>query len=436
MMRALCVLLAALASGATQSVPPPLVHNGTQIAATQALVRAGDPAVLRAVAAAVRAGDAALTRGPWSVTQCPHTPPDGDARSYYSIAKYYWPCNANPCHKSAPSCSPAGLPWVDCDGRVNPVINDYALPRVTNMSAAVSDLAQAYLWTGNSSYAERAAQLVRVFFLDPESGMHPQMNFAQVEPGSNGGNGSHWGIIELSAVLVSEVLDSLSFIAPSGAWTAADQASWLLWLAAMGGWLRTSELGAQEAVAFNNHQIWYTVMLAGIDVWTGDTASAVALLRGTLEPPPAGNANAPLGVQIARDGELPEEEARTNSGGYVNFGTSALQQLGDISRSQALAIAGAPDLLAYVTKSNGSSIQAAVDFMAPFASGENTSWPFQNITDTPWSTFTEEFMRAANTAGWQARRQAYAAVVAALKPKADDPRALFWPVPAAAAARS
>jgi len=419
-----CVTAAALGAAAA-GVPPPLVHSAAQIAATQARARAGDPAVLAAIAAAVRAAEAALPLGPWSVTQCPHVPPDGDRRSYYSIAKYYWPCNAAPCAARPPSCSPDGLPWVDCDGLVNPATDAYALPRVANMTAAVSLLAQGYLWSGNATFAARAAALLRTFFLDPALGMHPHLAFAQAEPGSN--NGSHWGVIELSGNFVADVLDAIAFIAPSGAWTAQDQSAWLVWLEAMGAWLRASGLGAQEAVAFNNHQIWYAGMLAGIDVWTGSLHAAVALLRGTLEPPPAGNANAPLGMQIGPDGQLPAEEARTNSGGYVNFATSGLLQLGEIARTPALVAAGAPDLLTYVTRSNHSGVQAAVDFMVPYVRGE-APWPFQNITGTPWATYTEEYLRAANTAGWDSRRAVYSGVVTQLRPKADDPRQLFWPL--------
>jgi hypothetical protein len=337
-------------------------------------------------------------------------------------------CGAKP---PSPGCGAGGLPWLDCDGHVNPVINNYSYPLVANMSAAVCDLASGYLFSGRADLASRAALLLRTFFTDPRLGMRPNLAYAQAEPGSN--NGSHWGIIEMSGNFVECVLDSISFIAPSGAWTDADQSAFLAWLAGMAAWLRGSASGEQEAVAFNNHQIYYSVMSAGIDVWLGDAAHAVALLRGTLEPPPAGNEFAPLGVQIAPDGELPAEEARTNSGGYVNFATTALLQLGLIARTPALVAAGAPDLLSYVTHSNRSSIKMAVDFMVPFVSGANTSWPFPNITKTSWTIYTEEYRRAANVAGWDASRASYAATVGALRERADDSLALFWPLDGAAA---
>ena len=429
------VLLSLLSAAAAAAlvVPPPLAHNATLIALSQARVRAGDKAALAAAATAQRWAEEALPRGPWSVTQCPHPAPDGNARSYFSIAKYFWPCNSDPCNGKPPSkCDETtGLPWVDCDGRVNPIVEQYALPRVTNMSAAVSALATGYLFNNSrTDFAERAALLLRTFFLDDATGMLPSLDFAQAEPGQN--NGSHWGIIELSAVFTSLVLDSISFIAPSGAWTEADQTKFLAWLAAMQKWLRTSALGTQEYGAFNNHQIYYTSMLGAIEVWLGNYDAAVSLLRATLEPPPAGNVFAPLGVQIASDGELPAEEARTNSGGYVNFATLALLELGSIARSPALVAAGAPDLLTYITHSNHSGVKAAVDFMVPYASGDKP-WPFQNITKTPWNTYISQFRIAGATAGWESSHATYAATVAQLRERSDDPLSLFWPIDAAPA---
>ena len=408
-------------------VPPPLAHNATLIAFSQSRISAGDKVALKAAETAVRYAEESMTLGPWSVVDCPHPAPDGNPRSYYSIAKYYWPCNANPCNGKPPSkCNEtSGLPWVDCDGRVNPIVDQYALPRVTNMSAAVSALATGYLFNNSRlDFAERAALLLRTFFIDDTTGMLPSLDFAQAEPGQN--NGSHWGVIELSAVFTSLVLDSISFIAPSGAWTEADHAKFLTWLTSMQKWLRTSSLGMQEYGAFNNHQIWYTSMLSAIEVWLGNDSDAASLLQRTLEPPPAGNAYAPLGMQIASDGELPAEEARTNSGGYVNFATLALLEIGGIARTPSLVAAGAPDLLMYTTHSNHSGIKDVLDFMVPFVNGEKP-WPFQNITKTPWNTYISQYRIAATTSGWESSHATYVATTVQLRERDDDPLSLFWP---------
>lgn len=429
--RALLLLLLPLATALP--TPPLLAHDARLIAATRARIAAADPATRAALAHAVDAATDALALGPFSVTQAPHTAPSGDARDYYSIAKYYWPCNALPLHCSnnaSASCdASSGLPWVDCDGLVDPVVQFYALPQITNMSTAVAALAAGYTWTGRADFAARAAQLVRAFFTDVHTGMKPNMNYAQVEPGKTT-NGSHWGIIELSASFVEQVLDGIALIAPSGAWTDGDHALFLDWLGAFAAWLRGSDLGRAEYGAFNNHQSWYTTVLAAADAWLGDAQGCAALLRATLEPPPLGAPFAPLGVQIGPDGGLPAEEARTNSVGYVNFDSLALLTLGAIARAPVVRAAGAPDLLNYTTRSNHTGIRAAVDFVVPYALGEKV-WPFQNLTGTSWAVFAEEFGRAANVVGWEDGRESYVALATRL----GDPHAawtLFWPLAYAA----
>ena len=421
-------LLALFALCAHSLPSPPLLRaNATLIAQTRARIAARDPAVLPALAAAQRWAEASLTLGPWSVTQCPHAAPSGDPRDYYSIAKYYWPCNRLPprcAGAPGPSCDAAtGLPWVNCDGLVNPITNDYALPLVTNFTTALEALATGFAFTGRADFAARAAAIARAWFLDGATGMRPSMAFAQAEPGLN--NGSHWGIIELSGAFVKSVLDPIALIAPSGAWADEDHAAFLAWLRAFAQWLRASGAGRAEYGAFNNHQIWFTAALAACDAWVGDAGAAVALLGATREPPPAGAPFAPLGVQIAPDGELPAEEARTNAAGYVNYASLGLLTLGALARAPALAGAGAPDLLAYVTR-NGSSIRAAVEHMVPFALGEK-EWPFENITGTPWGVFAEEFAVAGHVKGWEGSQRELLGAASKLGNPAE-PWTLFWPL--------
>lgn len=46
--------------------------------------------------------------------------------------------------------------------------------------------ALAYCFTGDEYFAERAATPLRVFLLDPETGMLPSLLYAQIKPGHKG----------------------------------------------------------------------------------------------------------------------------------------------------------------------------------------------------------------------------------------------------------
>jgi len=128
-MRLILLALAPLAASAVL-VPPLLTLNASLIALAQTRIDRGDPSIMPAYEAALQLADAFLTQGPWSVLDCSCTPPSENKHDYMSVSKYYWPCNSNPCNATAPNCTSAGLPWVNCDGQTNEAaVNQYDLPR-------------------------------------------------------------------------------------------------------------------------------------------------------------------------------------------------------------------------------------------------------------------------------------------------------------------
>lgn len=420
------LLSAAVAAHAAPAAPVLLTLNASLVA--YAKEHSGEPPFARALAAVMAAGTAYLTEGPWSVVDANYTPPSGDMHDYTSFARYGWPCNsvAKFCSLPTPDgCNlTSGLPWFLCDGVVNPYSDLSGNgARLFKTNDAVQALAAAYTFSGDARFAARAALIARAWYVTPATRMNPNLRFAQSLPPADG---EWFGVMDLTTNF-ARVLDALTLIWGSGAWTAADEAGLVEWCTELVAWLETSKAGRNESQQSNNHQTHYRSVTAACKLRAGDARGAAAVLLGALEPPPAGGANAPLGVQVWADGELPAEQIRTNSLGYFNFDLTALFWLGQMSRAAPIAALGTvPDVLTYVTRANASSIRGVVDFLAPFVAGK--SWPWQNIDNWTWTQAGafENLRRAAHA--WGDAR--YAALADALPGDwAEQTSVLWWPWP-------
>src|SRR5437660_805703 len=179
---------------------PPRVFqsDGRDLAAVKRRLAAGDPQLAAALAELRRHADAELKTPPLTIVHKPKAPPSGDKHDYVSMAPYFWP----------DPTKPDGLPYIRRDGRVNPEREKYDRPLLGKMAQAVHALALAHYLTGEERYAEHAARLLRVWFLDAATRMNPNLNYAQFIPGVNDGRGI--GIIDTVALL--EVVDGIGLL--------------------------------------------------------------------------------------------------------------------------------------------------------------------------------------------------------------------------------
>jgi len=367
------LLAAALPAAAQKPAPqnanpaPPRVFllNAQELANLRA-ADANDPRRQELVRAVVAAADHAITVGPFSVMDKPVLPPSGDKHDYMSRATYWWP---------DPS-KPGGLPYIRHDGQTNPEnrkITDHE--EFGQMSEAARALALAWYFTGNADYANRAALLLRTWFLDPATKMNPNLEFAQAIMGVNTGRGI--GIIDTRPLV--DAIDAVGLLAGSSAWTAADDKGLHDWFAQYLHWMRTSKNGMDEDAAKNNHGNWYDVQVADMELFLGDREEAVDTLEHVK--------TRRIAVQIEPDGREPLELARTNAWGYSNFSLQALTELATFGDEVGV------DLWNFKT-ADGRSIRAAVDFLEPYAAGEK-KWDYQQIGGFRAGAMVPTLLRAA-----------------------------------------
>ncbi|HSU68360.1 MAG TPA: alginate lyase family protein, partial [Tepidisphaeraceae bacterium] len=237
--------MSVLRAGARPAQTQPSVFQSDPAAMFRLRERAAanDPAIGPALTHLKEEADRAMTKGPWSVTKKKHASPTGDPHDYISLAPYFWP---NPDTKD-------GLPYVRHDGRRNPEIREYDAANFGAMSGSAYRLALAYYLTGNDAYAERAALVLRTWFLDPATRMNPNLDHGQMVKGVNDGRGT--GIIEADRLL--DVVDAAGLLAGSSAWTEEDRKGLQAWFKEFVGWMRESKRGHDEAAAKNNHGMWF-----------------------------------------------------------------------------------------------------------------------------------------------------------------------------------
>ena len=334
--------------------PRVFLLDAKQLQETKARILAGDKDFAPAVAKLESDAQKAVNSGPFSVVTKETTPPSGDKHDYMSQAPYFWP---NP--KSS-----NGLPYIRRDGERNPEINKISDHRsLDQMASAVETLALAYYFRGDEAYAEKATQLLHAFFLEPATLMNPNLQYAQAIRGVNTGRGI--GLIETRGL--THVVDAIGLLADSKALTPADRAGLHDWFAKFLQWMLESKNGRDEAAAKNNHGTYYDLQVTSFALFLGNKDLAENVLRAARAKR--------IAVQIEPDGRQPLELARTRAWSYSVGNLEGLMQLARLGENVNV------DLWSYQT-TEGRSIKRALDFLLPFALGEQ-KWTYQQLGDWP-----------------------------------------------------
>jgi alginate lyase len=349
----------------------------------------GDPGLGRAIAS-LEAGAVELlaARSP-SVMDKRQLPPSGDRHDYVSLAPYWW---------LDPS-RPDGLPYVRRDGERNPEASSIPdKPSLQWLLPAAHRLALAFFFTGRESYAARAGELIRVWFLDPATAMNPHLRYGQGVPGITEGRPE--GVIDVRRFV--DLVDAIGLLEGSASWSDDDQRGMVGWFGRYLEWLLTSDLGREEQARVNNHGSWFVAQASAIALFVGRGDVARTLLGAMRER---------IAAQVEPDGRQPAELRRTRSLHYSLFNLEAHFVAANLGRTLGL------DLW------DSGGLRAALDFLLPYVAGE-AEWPYQQI-DAGAGHGTPTLLHQA-AIRW--RNPAYGRVAAALRPDGDLGSLLYGPV--------
>ncbi|KAJ7920325.1 alginate lyase-domain-containing protein [Mycena leptocephala] len=146
--------------------------------------------------------DEMASYGPWSVTNKPVVAPSGDKHDYMSWAPYQWPDCSNVHNTTvlSPSDIRKLCNYVFRDGQVNPDRNTIQDSQsFSNLSDAVlyNSIADMLQNKSSSVYSQNVAKFINTWFLDADTAMNPNLNYAQMNLGPGGQNGTYTGILPI-----------------------------------------------------------------------------------------------------------------------------------------------------------------------------------------------------------------------------------------------
>ena len=348
-----------LSMNGTSPIPGSFLNDPSAFKKIRSVIEQGNNQIVeKYIKRLISEADSFLSKKPLSVTEKSQLPPSGNMHDFFSLASYEWP-NPN---------TPDGLPYVSRDGYRNPEIfsiSDKAY--LDSMVYMVEVLSYANYFTDEPKYAEKAVELLRVWFLNKDTYMNPNLKYAENMRGK--GEMNPGGI--MAGRPLSELTDAIKLLQESTNWKMELQRGIEKWFSDYLDWLLTSKSGKFEIQKMNNHGTYYLVQVSSIALFLNKTDFSKEILMSSLQ----NISSAPLvdlpklmSVKIAPDGRQPFELERANSLDYSIFNLLGIFELA--SKGQQVGL----DIWHY--NNNGADLQKALDFILPYTSNKD-SWPYK-----------------------------------------------------------
>lgn len=308
--------------------------------------------------------DQLLNAQPLSVMMKDKVPASGDKHDYMSQARYTWP---------DPTKS-GGLPYITRDGQTNPEINKLDRNRLGATANHITTLALAWYFSGEESYAQKATELIRVWFLNKDTRMNPNLEYAQIMPGHNNNKGRCYGLIDTYSFV--EMLDAIALLESSKAFTPKDSKQLKTWFARLTNWMLHSSQGKEEAAGANNHSVAYDAQIIAFSLYTGNEKLAQEIISAFPEKR--------IFTQIEPDGRQPHELRRTLAFHYSQYNLAHFIDIMLMAKKLGNNIDNA-------TSPDGRSFYKAMDFLAPYLGKSLKEWPYLQISD--WDNSLQNFCK-------------------------------------------
>lgn len=286
-----------------------------------------------------------LSSEPITVTDASCERSAGGIHDFYSEGDYWWPNPKDP-----------GGKFIRKDGQSYPGAFSNHRHSMVRLSEIVATLTSAYLLTDKQFYADKALEHLNAWFVDTATMMNPNMLYAQAIWGRYTGRGI--GLID--AYHFVEVARSIKVLEDNGAITTEQATEIKAWFSEFLTWMTTHEYGIKEMNTENNHAVCWAATASSMAVLT-ENKEVIELCTKRFE-------EIMLPLQMADDGRLPRELARTKPYGYSLFNIDAFCNLAQILSTTE------NNLWEFETP-DGKSLKKGIEFIYPFIA-DKSKWPF------------------------------------------------------------
>ena len=308
--------------------------------------------------------DRLLDAQPLSVMMKEKTPTSGDKHDYMSQARYYWP----------DPTKPNGLPYINRDGVSNPELNKLDRNRLGTTAGRITTLALVWYFSGEEQYARKATELIRVWFLNKDTRMNPNLEYAQMIPGHNNDKGRCYGLIDTYSFI--EMLDAVALLEQSKAFTTQDSKQLKKWFSKLTDWMLASPQGKEEAASANNHSVAYDAQIIAFALYTGNKKLAQEIINDFPQKR--------IFPQIAPDGRQPHELQRTLAFHYSQYNLTHFIDIMLMAKNLGIKLDD-------ITSTDGRNFYKAMDFLASYVGKGLSEWPYQQISG--WESSIQNFCK-------------------------------------------
>lgn len=273
----------------------------------------------------------------------------GNIHDYASIGTYWWP---NPETEN-------GLPYIKRDGMTNPDAIDSNSHETLCKNVFILALAAYYF--EDIKYAKSANEALYDWFLNPETYMSPNAEYAQFIPGVCKGRGI--GIIDFR--FTYDIFDAVAILESLGMIENERIETLKSWHSDFLDWLITSENGNAEEMEPNNHGTWFDAIILSIAAFTNRPELFKKYATLSYQRRFLG--------QVKTDGSQPHELARTMALIYSISNIQGLITIVNVAESE-----GYHDFMKYEDAYGASILKKAIDFLYPYAM-DIKSFPYQEL---------------------------------------------------------